>query len=531
MHPNRLLASAVVVWLLAVLGAWHPATVRASTDSDDYRNLDSDLTAVLSAAGFTGDIETTFRDRLRENLGRPIDQKLADLGRLLWFDNVHSLHKDNTCGGCHSPSNGFGDTQPMAIGVQSNLIVGPNRAGPRNQRRTPLVVNIALAPALMWNGRFRSLAGDPFDNSLGFKFPLPEDDDKFSYAENVLHHVTHLLQAQAQMPPTELTEVAGYTGTCPNGIPDATLGPRFCQFDDGLGVDVPLPDPTTMSRDEPIRAMVGEILNAIPEYRDLFGQVFPEVKQGAPIDVFMFGKAIAEFEFTLVFANAPIDRFARGQTNAMTDGQKRGALLFFGKAQCLSCHSVSGRSGGRTPNELFSDFEEHVIGVPQIAPAFGVGLGNTIFDGPGEDEDFGLEQISHEPADRYRFRTAPLRNLALAPAFFHNGAFTRIEDAIRHHLDVYQSARNYDPVKAGVPADLASRLGPIQPVLDRLDQRLRTPILLEDREFADLVAFVKEGLLDDRADPKKLCRLIPSQVPSGMPILQFETCDALTSGW
>jgi cytochrome c peroxidase len=157
-------------------------------------------------------------------------------------------------------------------------------------------------------------------------------------------------------------------------------------------------------------------------------------------------------------------------------------------------------------------------------------LGNTIFDGPGEDEDFGLEQISHESADRYRFRTAPLRNLALAPAFFHNGAFTRIEDAIRHHLDVYQSARNYDPIKAGVPADLAFRLGPIEPVLERLDPLLQTPILLEDDEFADLVSFVKEGLLDDSADPKKLCRLIPSQVPSGLPMLQFETCDALSNG-
>ena len=28
-----------------------------------------------------------------------------------------------------------------------------------------------------------------------------------------------------------------------------------------------------------------------------FGQVFKEVKRGAPIDFFMFGKAIAEFEF------------------------------------------------------------------------------------------------------------------------------------------------------------------------------------------------------------------------------------------
>ena len=134
MQPKKLIASAVVVWAFALLAASHPTTISASTDFRDDRNLDSDLAAMLSAAGFTGDIETTFQDRLRENLGRPIDQKLADLGRLLWFDNAHSLHKDNTCGGCHSPSNGFGDTQPMAIGVQSNLIVGPNRAGPRNQR-------------------------------------------------------------------------------------------------------------------------------------------------------------------------------------------------------------------------------------------------------------------------------------------------------------------------------------------------------------------------------------------------------------
>ena len=41
------------------------------------------------------------------------------------------------------------------------------------------------------------------------------------------------------------------------------------------------------------------ILNATPAYRALFGDIFPAVKAGAPIDFFMFGKAIAEFEFTL----------------------------------------------------------------------------------------------------------------------------------------------------------------------------------------------------------------------------------------
>jgi cytochrome c peroxidase len=504
-----------------VSGAPVTAAVNGTPNHDG--NLDSDLAAALSAAGFTGTIQQIFQQRLEANLGRPIDPKLANLGRLLWFDKIHSLHRDNTCGGCHSPTNGFGDTQPMAIGVQNNNLVGPDRAGPRNQRRTPLMVNTALYPALMWNGRFNSSSGDPFDNSLGFHFPPPEDDTRFSNANDVLHQVTQLLQAQGQMPPTELTEVAGYTGTCPNGVPDPTLGPAFCQFDDGKGETVPLPDGTG-SRNEPIREKAAALLNATPAYRQLFGEVFPEVAAGAPIDFYMFGKAIAEFEFTLVFANAPIDRFARGQRDAMTAAEKRGALLFFGKAQCVQCHAVAGRSGVGESNEMFTDFSERVIGVPQIAPFFGVGKGNVIFDGPGQDEDFGLEQISGNEADRYKFRTAPLRNLAVAPGFFHNGAFIRLEDAIRHHLNVYKSARSYDPVAAGVPRDLSQRLGPIEPVLQRLDPLLRYPIHLSEEEFDDLVSFVRDGLLDERVKADNLCKLVPVAVPSGMPVLHFEAC-------
>jgi cytochrome c peroxidase len=492
-------------------------------NAKDNGKLDSELAAVLANAGFTGNIEQTFHERLEANLGRPINPKLADLGRLLFFDKLHALHHDNTCAGCHSPTNGFGDSQPMAIGVQNNNLVGPDRTGPRNQRRSPLVVNTALYPAVMLNGRFNSLSGNSFNNSSGFRFTLPEGDTRFSFASDVQNNVTHLLQAHGQMPPTETVEVAGFTGTCPNGVPDPTLGSAFCQFDDGKGEIVPLPD-NSGSRNDPIRQRILELLNASPAYRTLFGEVFPEVKAGAPIDFFMFGKAIAEFEFTLVFANAPIDKTARGDVNAMTAAQKRGALLFFGKAQCVQCHAVSGRSAAGESNEMFTDFEERVIGVPQIAPFFGVGKGNVTFDGPGQDEDFGLEQVTGNQEDRYKFRTAPLRNLAVAPAFFHNGAFRSLEDVIRHHLNVKKSARNYNPVNAGVPADLAQRVGPIEPVLKRLDPLLRSPIHLNDREFADLVSFVRDGLLDERVQPANLCKLVPAQVPSGMPVLEFEAC-------
>lgn len=438
--------------------------------------LDQDLSARLKEFGFTGSIEATLEQRL----GRHLDNKRANLGRLLWFDTITGLNNDNTCAGCHSPTNGFGDTQSIAIGIDNNGIVGPHRTGPRNQRRTPMAINAAFFPTLMWNSRFASLSGDPFDNSAGFKFPAPENLS--------LSYLPQLLDAQAFIPPTERVEVAGFT------FP----GDNFA-----------------------IRAEVLNRLNRSEAYRKLFGEVFPEVQDGAPISFDMFGSAIAEFEFSLVFADAPIDEYARGQKNALTTNQKRGALLFFGRAGCVECHKVSGLS-----NEMFSDFDQHVIGVPQIAPIAGdPTAGNVIFDGPGLNEDFGLEQVTGDANERYKFRTSPLRNVALQPTFFHNGAFTRLEDAIRHHLDVTSSVNNYNPLAAGVALDLRGSPGPMAPVLARLDPLLAGPIHLTDEEFRQLVDFVSNGLLDSRAKPENLRKLVPKSVPSGRPVLTFEFDD------
>jgi len=430
--------------------------------------VDNELRSVLVREGFSGRIQSTLEQRI----GHHIDNQLADLGRLLFFDTVTGLNNDNNCSGCHSPTQGFGDTQSIAIGIENNGVVGPHRAGPRNQRRTPMVANTAFFPNLMWNSRFASLSNSPFDNGSGFLFPLPEG--------LTLSYLPHLLDAQAFIPPTERVEVAGFH------FP----GDNYA-----------------------IRAEVLRRINNVPEYRKLFGKIFPAVFYGGPVTFDMVGRAIAEFEFTLVFVDAPIDQFARGELNALTDRQKHGALLFFGPARCIECHSVSGYS-----NEMFSDFRLHVIGVPQIAPV----AGNVMFDGPGQNEDFGLEQISGDSNDRYKFRTSPIRNVALQPAFFHNGAFTRLEDAVRHHLDVFTSARNYSPASAGVAADLTAPMGPIEPVLERVDPILTTSISLSDEEFNQLVDFVRNGLLDQRAKPESLRKLIPKTVPSGFSVLRFE---------
>src|SRR4051794_35088374 len=138
-----------------------------------HHPLDAQLRGRLAQLGFTGDVEATLEMRL----GRPVDPRLANIGRLLWFDTATGLHGDNSCAGCHSPTNGFGDSQPIAIGIDNNGIVGPDRAGPRNMRRAPMVLNTAFFPTLMWNGRFTSVSGDPFDNRAGFAFPPPGGAD------------------------------------------------------------------------------------------------------------------------------------------------------------------------------------------------------------------------------------------------------------------------------------------------------------------------------------------------------------------
>jgi cytochrome c peroxidase len=472
--------------------------------------VDAQLQALLVQHGFTGRVEETVAARL----GRPVNPALADLGRKIFFDRILSLHNDTSCAACHGPAWGFGDSQSIAVGIGNNGISGPDRFGARNQRRAPSVINSAFFPRLMLNGRFESLSGDPFDNSLGFRFPPPEGTVKFPPNDP---RVRTLLAAQGHLPTTELIEMAGFTGTA------GTIGPEYDQFDDGLGETVPLPDGSGY-RNEPIRSAVVARFNANERYRALFERVLG-LSPKDPIDYPMIASALAEFQISLTFMNAPIDRYARGWRSAMTTEQKRGALLFFGRARCVQCHAVAGES-----NELFTDFRNHVLAVPQIATVFGAAgtfpafNGNVRFDGPNADEDFGAEQVTGDPADRYAFRTSPLRNVMVQPHFFHNGAFSGLEDAIRHHLDVVGSATGYDPEVAGVDPDLKLRRGPTQPMLDRVDPILATPIELSPDEFHELLVFVRDGLLDPRAVPRTLCRIMPDSVPSGMPIGVFQDC-------
>ena len=517
--------------------------------------LDDELYAVLEENEFTGEIQK----QLELKLGRKLDTRKVDLGRLIFFDNGLGLHQDNSCAGCHSPGFGFGDSQPIAIGVDNNNVVGIHREGPRNQRRTPSVINTAFYPSLMWNSRFASVSGDPFDNSDGFDFPPPEGDSLFNILYDYVQQLDHLLIAQAHLPFTELPEMVGFTSTA--GLPIAFSGfsglaqadenndhknaqpllflpvtgngnqrspmcpdPDFSQFDDGEGIPVPPVDPYYNSPNFGIRTVVLDLINSNPAYVKLFKKIYPEVSI-SPVNFIMVSEVVAEFEFSLTFAKAPLDKFATGNSHAMTDAEKRGALIFFGKGNCVTCHQVSGPS-----NEMFSDFNVHNVGTPQIFPEFGIETGNVPFSDincpnktPSGRLDFGREEVTGNSNDRYKFRSSPLRNARVQSSFFHNGSFSDLRDAIQFHLDPSENIDSYNPASNGVPPDLHYLASDMNDVMETLDPALASGIVLTNAELEDLYVFVRDALYDNRAAPEKLNALIPASVPSGVPVAQFET--------
>ncbi len=529
--------------LIGLAGLVLAATLLSSANAADPDRLEAQLARVLRDAGFTGRSQQSLEPRL----GRRLDPNLVTLGRTVFFDNIMGLHRDNSCAGCHSPAAGFGDSQSIAIGTDNNGIVGPDRTGPRNQRRAPFAINAVFSHSLMLNLRFVSRSGDSFDLSQGASVPFSVGGDTVWNPSSACIYatcfdaakMTTLLTVQGQLPPTELVEMAGFTAKVPGDVDPALYHARHRVSSGAFSDTVPPPmagpngsPPDSFDMSYSIRQKVLNRFNANGEYVARFGRIYPEAR-GGRITFAMIGAALAEFQMANTYANAPLDRFARGQRDALTESQQRGALLFFTRGTCVSCHAVAGAS-----NEMFTDFDNYVAGIPQVAPK-GFGLkpggdplssddfpGNFAFSGPASDEDFGREEVTGDPEDRYKFRTSPLRNIALQAAFFHNGSFTRLEDALRYHLETLDLAPSYDGARAGLDADLTVRKGPIQPVLDRLEPKIAAlgDLDLSPREFQDLLAFLRNGLLDPDARPEKLCKQIPETVPSGLKVLEFQGC-------
>ncbi len=175
-------------------------------------------------------------------------------------------------------------------------------------------------------------------------------------------------------------------------------------------------------------------LNAIPGYRTQFRVVF-----GTDVTEDGIAKAIAAFERTVVTGPSPYDRYIAGETAALSPAAHRGLDVFMGKGRCVLCHA----------GPMLSDQSFHNLGVGMDRP----------------DPDVGREAVTKNRRDRGRFKTPPLRNVALTWPYLHDGSARSLEDV----LDLYD--------RGGVPNAT-------------LDPMVR-PLGFTDQDKADLKAFLE----------------------------------------
>ncbi|GJL63522.1 MAG: methylamine utilization protein MauG [Nitrospirales bacterium] len=408
------------------------------------------------------------------------DQAKMELGRLLFFDKILSGNKNISCATCHHPLAGTGDGLSLPVGeggrglgVTRDVGQGSDTIHERIPRNAPPIfgLNTPEIHTLFHDGRVA------VDTSQPSGFLSPAEDD-------LPHGLDNVVAAQAMFPVTSSAEMAGQTGE--NGIADAAA----------LG---------HLTGPNGVWGLLAERIKAIPEYRQLFRDVFNI--SDVEISYVHAANAIAAFEIEAWKANdTPFDRALRGEWQAMSFKAIRGMQLFYGKARCYTCHSGTS----------FTDMKFYAIAMPQIGPGKG--------DGVDGHEDFGRERVTGDQGDRYRFRTPPLRNVALTAPYGHDGAFQTLEGIVRHHLNPILSLRRYQCSKhIVVPShptlnllDCLVQNDPDQVALIAAANELQ-PVRLKKKQIGYLIEFLRA-----LTDPTSLdLRLdVPMSVPSGIPVVE-----------
>jgi cytochrome c peroxidase len=343
-------------------------------------------------------LETLPEVRHPEN--NPASEEKRLLGKYLFYDPILSGEKDIACVTCHLPNLGYSDGIDLSIGV-GGVGLGTDRADhsggriPINGRNSMTIINTAF------NGIVSSHQSyDPLEA------PMFWDGRRNS------------LETQSIGPPAGFNIMRG----------------------NAYGAAV--------TYDSIIKR-----LQRIPEYQLLFDEVFGGANS---ITTENIAKALAAFERSVISANSPYDRYVKGEKEALNKNQKLGLQLFFGKANCATCHS----------GPMFSDFSYYALGVPDNVKR--------------SDTDKGAAGV-------YLFRTPSLRNAGLTAPYMHSGTMSTLEEVIHY----------YAAASSG------------NPEVKTIDTKVQ-PLELNEKEISNLVEFI-HALTDDSYDQEFLTR-----VPSGL---------------
>ncbi len=402
---------------------------------------DEELTSILDQASDGQGIsffllpDSEDYTNIPQDPNNPITKEKVELGKFLYHETGIAINPENSisegnfsCASCHFASAGFqaGRVQGMGEGGIGFGINGEGRIKGSlyteemldvQPIRSPSALNVAFQTNMLWNGQFGATG---LNESTGY--------------------------AWTEGTPKEANNL-GYEGIETQAI----AGLKVHRLEVNL---------------EGMKAN---------QYVEYFKKAFPDLTEEESCTNEFGGLAIAAYERTLLATQAPFQRWLRGEQNAMTALQKEGAILFFGKAQCNTCHT------GPALNKM----EFHALGMKDLYQAREI----TFKTNPKNSENFGRGGFTGNEEDMFRFKTPQLYNLADSPFLGHGSSMRSVREVIEYKNRAIKENEN-------VPE---STLSP-----------MFTPLGLNDAEITALTAFIEEGLRDPN-----LKRFEPSSLLSG----------------
>ena len=316
-----------------------------------------------------------------------LDFALAEVGEIFFNTPILSGGKDTSCSTCHLDNEFLTDGLALSVGVggkgegadrvNSQGIVVPRNAFTLFGRSHPDF------KTFFWDGKIQEQDGflySPIGEaySMGFNSPL---------------------SVAAVLPVLARDEFLGKMAVYGNSKNLESV--NSAHYQDKVPAINQILEDLLMNTEDP----------DIVELRDKLADIGTD-----SLDLPLVGNALASFirRLTSECEKTRWSEYLQGNKSALIDDEKKGAVSFFGKGRCASCH------GGN----FFSDFDFHSIGVPQ--GEFGTHI---------HKQDIGRASVTFSLKDRYKFRTPPLLYVSKTAPYGHNGSFETLEDVVLFHIN------------------------------------------------------------------------------------------------
>ena len=413
-----------------------------SCKKDELSNpLDRELNTALRNASKTGEIDhfilpsSTAFSKIPQDPHNPLNQDKVNLGKQLFYETglalapMHNISKESySCSSCHIPSAGFMPcrVQGIADGGLGFGVNGEKRTALQNYDETELdvqgarplsLINVAFVQNTGWNGQF---GGNGINEGTEALWDLEE-----------VTKVNH----------------EGFFGLESQNI-------------EGLDLH---------------RMVVNKEVTDEYGYTPMFDAAFGDRPEDERYNFETASFAISAYLRTLFSNEAPFQQWLKGDLDAMSTQQKRGAVLFFTKAGCANCHNGTSLNN---PDYFYA------LGVKDLYETGEVF--NTDID---DRRNKGRGGFTQDPEDLYKFKVPQLYNMRFSPFYFHGSSKRTLREVVEYFNEGV-------PENANVPDEQ------IAPFF--------RPLQLTDVEIDAIVSFLEEGLYDPA-----MSRYVPESVLSG----------------